>query len=69
MYFLHSYIWKTSENLQFRSCIAHGDFFPFDGPGGVLAHAFEPGEGTGCDVHFDDDETWTAGHGRSGTAQ
>lgn len=51
-------------NILFAA-YAHGDGYPFDGPGGALAHTFYPAppnpEPIAGDMHFDDSESWHIG--------
>lgn len=46
---------KADFHISFQTG-EHGDQLPFDGPGGNIAHAFSPKNGT---IHFDATENWT----------
>lgn len=55
---------SATVNILFAA-YAHGDGYPFDGPGGILAHTFYPAppnpEPLAGDMHFDDSESWHLG--------
>lgn len=55
---------SATVNILFAT-YAHGDGYPFDGPGGILAHTFYPAppnpEPLAGDMHFDDSESWHVG--------
>ena len=79
MYFVYFQFWSDVSQLTFSiagpteladikirfATYSHGDSSPFDGPSGVLAHAYSPYTGSSLidtihgDAHFDDSETWT----------
>uniref|UniRef100_A0A7M4FBP3 Matrix metallopeptidase 27 n=1 Tax=Crocodylus porosus TaxID=8502 RepID=A0A7M4FBP3_CROPO len=58
-----SRIYEGTANIRITFVARAHDSFPcyFDAPFGRLTHAFPPGNSLGGEVHFDEDENWTAG--------
>lgn len=48
---------KADVKISFQY-LDHGDGYPFDGEGGIVAHAFSPPDGR---LHFDEDDRWFDG--------
>lgn len=64
LHFIPGYEANTPNTISvqfFRG--AHGDPYPFDGPGKILAHTFYPSnpEPIAGDIHLDDEEPWQVG--------
>lgn len=58
--FVHTEDYYNADMVVAFGRYSHGDYFPFDGPGYILAHAYYPYEhgSFGGDIHFDEDENW-----------